>query len=211
MDKKLFSEFPPVPKQQWEEAITADLKGADYDKKLVWKTEEGFSVRPYYVEEDISALEYLKKFAGKTTNGQPNDWEIRQDFSNGDIANLASNAVARGAQSIGINVANIKTADDLSSILKNIDPVATGIHFTGSKSVCETMSLFAEYLKDSKIESTKVYGSVSGCNKEADKVLKEYGSSFPRFRFIEIKAFEFADYAQCVLKSRLPFRKYSQN
>ncbi len=27
--EKLFAEFPAVPTAQWEEAITADLKGAD--------------------------------------------------------------------------------------------------------------------------------------------------------------------------------------
>ena len=36
--EKLFTEFPPVPTEKWEEVITADLKGADYERKLVWKT-----------------------------------------------------------------------------------------------------------------------------------------------------------------------------
>ena len=36
-DKKLFAEFPPVTTEQWEEVINVDLKGADYEKKLVWK------------------------------------------------------------------------------------------------------------------------------------------------------------------------------
>ncbi len=31
-NNKLFTEFPPVTTQQWEEKIKADLKGADYDK-----------------------------------------------------------------------------------------------------------------------------------------------------------------------------------
>ena len=44
MAEKLFAEFPPVSTEQWEEVITKDLKGADYEKKLVWKTPEGFSV-----------------------------------------------------------------------------------------------------------------------------------------------------------------------
>lgn len=35
--EKLFTEFPPVPTEKWEEVITADLKGADYERKLVWK------------------------------------------------------------------------------------------------------------------------------------------------------------------------------
>ena len=36
-EHKLFAEFPPVTTERWEEAIKADLKGADYEKKLVWK------------------------------------------------------------------------------------------------------------------------------------------------------------------------------
>ena len=37
-NNKLFSEFPPVSTEKWEEVINKDLKGADYEKKLVWKT-----------------------------------------------------------------------------------------------------------------------------------------------------------------------------
>ena len=46
--EKLFAEFPPVSTEAWEAAITADLKGADYERKLVWRTTEGFNLRPYY-------------------------------------------------------------------------------------------------------------------------------------------------------------------
>lgn len=42
--------------------IEKDLKGADYAKKLIWKTEENFSVKPYYRNEDIEALEYLEQY-----------------------------------------------------------------------------------------------------------------------------------------------------
>ena len=37
--EKLFTEFPPVPTEKWEEVITADLKGADYERNLVVKKE----------------------------------------------------------------------------------------------------------------------------------------------------------------------------
>lgn len=41
--EKLFSDFPAVSTEQWMEKITADLKGADFEKKLVWRTNEGLS------------------------------------------------------------------------------------------------------------------------------------------------------------------------
>ncbi len=48
-------EFPPVPTEVWEAAIAADLKGADYGKRLLWRTEEGLVIRPYYRREDRPA------------------------------------------------------------------------------------------------------------------------------------------------------------
>ena len=53
----LGQEFPAVPTAAWEAMIAKDLKGADYDKKLVWRTEEGLAVRPYYRKEDLAGLE----------------------------------------------------------------------------------------------------------------------------------------------------------
>ena len=52
----LLAEFPSVSTQQWMDKITADLKGADFNKKLVWKTNEGFNVLPFYRAEDIANL-----------------------------------------------------------------------------------------------------------------------------------------------------------
>ena len=46
----LSQEFPAVPTAAWEKVIAKDLKGADYDKKLVWRTEEG-SGRPALLSE----------------------------------------------------------------------------------------------------------------------------------------------------------------
>lgn len=48
--------FPPISTAEWEAAISADLKGADYQKKLTWKSEDGIVVRPYYRSEDLPAM-----------------------------------------------------------------------------------------------------------------------------------------------------------
>src|ERR1051325_10368966 len=50
-------DFPPVPTAEWEAAIRKDLKGADYGKRLMWRTDEGIAVRPYYRAENLAGLE----------------------------------------------------------------------------------------------------------------------------------------------------------
>ena len=79
---KLFAEFPPVSTEQWEAVITTDLKGADYERKLVWKTAEGFNVRPYYRAEDLEGVEFLGSQAGEFPYVRGthacNDWRIHQ-------------------------------------------------------------------------------------------------------------------------------------
>jgi methylmalonyl-CoA mutase len=60
----MWEEFPPVSTAEWEAAIRADLKGADYDKKLLWRTDEGIVVRPFYRAEDLPGTTGQARFTG---------------------------------------------------------------------------------------------------------------------------------------------------
>ncbi|MBV8418163.1 MAG: hypothetical protein JO251_23460 [Verrucomicrobia bacterium] len=53
----ILKDFPAVQGETWENAIHVDLQGADYNKKLVWISDEGIAIRPYYRHEDIKELE----------------------------------------------------------------------------------------------------------------------------------------------------------
>ena len=53
----LRDDFPPATVAEWEAQIARDLKGADYQKRLVTKTDEGIAVRPYYTCADLPAGE----------------------------------------------------------------------------------------------------------------------------------------------------------
>jgi hypothetical protein len=53
----ILKDFPSVPTKAWEASIHVDLKGEDYNKKLVWNSDEGIEVRPYYRNDDIKDLE----------------------------------------------------------------------------------------------------------------------------------------------------------
>ena len=85
-NEQLFNEFPPISTEQWEAVIEKDLKGADYEKKLVWRTDEGFKVRPYYRAEDLPDVGYLNALPGefpytRGTKADTNAWEIVQNVT----------------------------------------------------------------------------------------------------------------------------------
>ena len=61
---KLFSEFAPNTMQEWIDKVTVDLKGADFNKKLVWRTNEGFNVQPMYRLSLIHIFSIMKASSG---------------------------------------------------------------------------------------------------------------------------------------------------
>ena len=139
--EKLFTEFPPVPTENWEEVITADLKGADYERKLVWKTGEGFNVRPYYRAENLEGIKFLGSQAGefpyvRGTHAH-NRWRVHQTVS--VVCPKEANAEAlkilnAGVDSLGFCIASADfSAADLDMLLKDICIPAVEITFCGEK------------------------------------------------------------------------------
>ena len=139
--EKLFTEFPPVPTEKWEEVITADLKGADYERKLVWKTGEGFNVRPYYRAENLEGIKFLGSQAGefpyvRGTHAH-NRWRVHQTVS--VVCPKEANAEAlkilnAGVDSLGFCIASADfSAADLDTLLKDICIPAVEITFCGKK------------------------------------------------------------------------------
>ena len=139
--EKMFTEFPPVPTEKWEEVITADLKGADYERKLVWKTGEGFNVRPYYRAENLEGIKFLGSQAGefpyvRGTHAH-NRWRVHQTVS--VVCPKEANAEAlkilnAGVDSLGFCIASADfSAADLDMLLKDICIPAVEITFCGEK------------------------------------------------------------------------------
>ena len=139
--EKLFTEFPPVPTEKWEEVITADLKGADYERKLVWRTGEGFNVRPYYRAENLEGIKFLGSQAGefpyvRGTHAH-NRWRVHQTVS--VVCPKEANAEAlkilnAGVDSLGFCIASADfSAADLDMLLKDICIPAVEITFCGEK------------------------------------------------------------------------------
>ena len=96
MSEKLFSEFQPVSSKQWKQKIQFDLKGADYNETLVWKTNEDILIKPFYHLDDFDNLP-------EVSNTKATQWKICQSIfvAHTEKSNLnAINAIERGAETI---------------------------------------------------------------------------------------------------------------
>jgi methylmalonyl-CoA mutase len=107
----LGQDFPPVSTATWEAAIQKDLKGADYEKRLVWRSDEGVAVRPYYRSESLAGLEaQTASLPGQFpfVRGTGKAWEIDQDATpkaDAIRADLLLEAGADAIQQLGIALA----------------------------------------------------------------------------------------------------------
>nr|WP_319400454.1 methylmalonyl-CoA mutase small subunit [uncultured Carboxylicivirga sp.] len=136
----LFSDFPPVSTQEWMDRITADLKGADFEKKLVWRTNEGFNVQPFYRSEDLESLNYLESQPGefpyvRGNNAKSNKWFIRQDIKVTDVKAANEKALTlltKGVDSLGFIIEDkeIITEANIEALLKNILSDGVEINFS---------------------------------------------------------------------------------
>jgi len=204
-DNKLFSEFPPVTTQEWEEKINKDLKGADYERKLVWKTNEGFKVRPYYRAEDLEKVNYLdvapKEFPYVRSNKDDgNFWFIRQDIvvENSKSANeKAKILLTKGVNSFGFVINNETNKNDIDTLLNELPLEKIEVNFVTQHNALAIVKI----LKELKL-SDKINGSISfdpigylpeTGNKFSDdittivtKIVKE-AKDFKNFRCITVK------------------------
>lgn len=169
LKEKLFSEFPPVSTEEWMAKITADLKGAPFEKKLVWKTGEGFGVNPFYRAEDIEGMKISASFPGEfpyvrgTTN--ENDWKVRQDIDVVDFAAANDKALAllqKGVNALGFHFkGDDVSAANIATLLKGIYPECVELNFKTCNSKTELLlNILSEYFKALGIDAGKCVGSV---------------------------------------------------
>ncbi len=164
--EKLFDMFPECSYDEWRAKVEADLKGADFNKKLVWRTNEGFDVQPVYRAENIADFKTTDSLPGEypyvrgtRTN---NDWLIRQEVlaDNAAEANaIAREIITKGITSLGFNVA-VTTPEEVATLLEGIDLAKYEINFkTCPRHAAELAKALVEYLRNTG-ELTKFHGSI---------------------------------------------------
>ncbi len=151
--EKLFDQFPGISTKEWEDLIIKDLKGADYAKKLIWQTREGFLVKPYYRKDDLNELSWLNCLPGnwpfvRGNNARGNAWLVRQEIQVNEISDANAKALdvlMKGVDSLGFQLNNQVgfNREKLEALLKNIRADSAEINFTH---VADPESLVSDYL-----------------------------------------------------------------
>ena len=182
--EKLFDMFSPTSTHDWIEKITVDLKGADFEKKLVWRTNEGFNVKPFYRREDLKDIPHMGTLPGQFPyvrgTKEDNNWLIRQQISGAtpeEINKEALDAIEKGVDSLGIKVANEVSNEYFETLLKGVDLSKIEVNLTACMvHTLEVAKVFVEFLKSKGLEKT-FKGSI---NYNPFKRLLNHGLEFPR-------------------------------
>jgi len=177
--EKLFEEFPPVPTEAWLAEIQKDLKGADFEKRLVWKSPERIRVKPFYRREDVSALRPLwaslpgeEPFSRGAERGGLG-WTIRQDVCAQDPKEAnrqAKDALMRGAEGVafltqpvagGCAGVYLQTPSDLASAMDGIDPTAAPVDWEAGSLSDQVAVWFASEVERLGFDPAAVRGAVA--------------------------------------------------
>ncbi|HQG67276.1 MAG TPA: methylmalonyl-CoA mutase family protein, partial [Paludibacteraceae bacterium] len=166
----LLADFPPVSTQEWLDKIIADLKGADFEKKMIWRTNEGFNVRPFYREEDVDDLKITELLPGAFPyvrgTKSDNEWFVRQDIKveNAQEANAkALYILNRGVNSIGFQLKKADLSKEfVATLLKDIAADCVELNFTICISkAAELADILSEYFIAQNYDVKKLQGSIN--------------------------------------------------
>lgn len=171
MDKDLSVEldlardFPSPSWEEWLNAVTETLKGADFDKTMRTMTPEGIRLQPIYRKEDIADLQFTKSLPGQAPYLRGNDpqsfsveaWKIAQAQTEPDLKVLHTNLLQelnRGLTAINLskdqfgNGPRLQSQADLETLFEGIDLVAAPLFMQLDIAEAETLPLLLSYLRE---------------------------------------------------------------
>lgn len=209
---KLFSDFKAPTTQEWLDKIQVDLKGADFQKKLVWRTNEGFNVQPFYRREDLLKLKTPDSLPGefpfvRGNKSDNNVWHVRQNIDCDDAKEANAKVLEilnRGVDSVGFNIPRDKvSAEYIDLLLNKVCAECVELNFNTCK--CKSLELakiLVSYFEKKGYDKNKITGSIDFDpiekiivkGKDTTKLLSvarelvETLKDFPNFRCISVNA-----------------------
>lgn len=216
--EKLFSDFSAPSAQEWRDKIEVDLKGADYQKKMVWRTNEGFSMEPFYRKEDVENLATVNALPGqfpyvRGNKAADNSWHVRQDIKCGECPKDANakalDVLNRGVTSLGLFIPKEHVSMEyVEALLDGIVADCVELNFrTCQCSSVKLAQVLVEYFTSKGYDKTRLEGSicfdplekmvVKGKDAEKQvavaKEIVELLADFPLFRAVTVNAYKLTD------------------
>ena len=168
--EKLFTEFTAPTAQEWLDKIQVDLKGADFNKKLVWRTNEGFSMQPFYRREDVLKLKTPDALPGefpfvRGNKKDNNEWYVRQNIKVTDAKEANAKALDvlnKGVDSLGFKFdGNLVSAEFVEALLEGIECECVELNFsTCQRKSLELAKILTAYFEKKGYDKEKIVGSI---------------------------------------------------
>ena len=168
--EKLFTEFTAPTTQEWLDKIEVDLKGADFQKRLVWRTNEGFNVQPFYRREDLANLKTPDALPGefpfvRGNKKDSNVWYVRQNIEVTDAKEANKKALDilnKGVDSLGFKLSGkMVSKETVETLLDGILCDIVEVNFaTCPRHSLELAEILAEYFAKKGYDKEKVVGSI---------------------------------------------------
>ena len=169
--EKLFTEFTAPTTQEWLDKIEVDLKGADFQKRLVWRTNEGFNVQPFYRREDLANLKTPDALPGefpfvRGNKKDSNVWYVRQNIEVNDAKEANAKALDilnKGIDSLGFMISGkLVSAETIETLLEGIYCDCIEVNFaTCPKHALELAEILVAFFAKKGYDKEKVVGSIA--------------------------------------------------
>lgn len=173
--EKLFEQFPPVTTREWMDKIHTDLKGADFNKKLVWKITEGLEVKPFYRMEDIENLMYINTLPGefpfiRGSKIKNNNWYVRQNIEVSDYSDANRKALTiltKGIDSLGFIINDPESVNEMNfrNLLNDIQIENIEINFLCNGKAKEILDHISGIATERGLDKENIHGGI-----EADPI-----------------------------------------
>ena len=168
--EKLFTEFQAPTTQEWLDKIEVDLKGADFQKRLVWRTNEGFNVQPFYRREDLKDLKTPDALPGefpfvRGNKKDSNEWYVRQNIKVDDPKEANKKALDilnKGINSLGFQFSgDLVSKETVETLLDGIYCDIVEVNFaTCPKRSVELAEILVGFFQNKGYDKEKVVGSI---------------------------------------------------
>ncbi len=168
---KLFSDFAPISTKEWMEKITQDLKGADFERRLLWNSPEGIQIRPFYRSEDLDKINHLNTMPNQFpfVRGQRknNEWLVRQDIFVDNIKNANKKALdilMKGVTSLCFVFSDnhIAKISEIEQLMENIFADNVEVNFKVTPGAAhKVISVYENLVKKYNRNPENIMGSVN--------------------------------------------------